>query len=69
MMKTWKLIGMMLLLAAGVVACTDETEEDSGGNGSGDTPEVPVVTPEDTVVLTVQMRAGAQNFPGVKRTL
>ena len=63
MMKTWKLIGMMLLLAAGVVACTDETEEDPGGNGSGDTPEVPVVTPEDTVVLTVQMRAGAQNFP------
>lgn len=63
MMKTWKLIGMMLLLVAGVVACTDETEEDPGGNGSGDTPEVPVVTPEDTVVLTVQMRAGAQNFP------
>ena len=62
-MKTWKLIGMMLLLAAGVVACNDETEEDPGGNGSGDTPEVPVVTPEDTVVLTVQMRAGAQNFP------
>lgn len=63
MMKTWKLIGMMLLLAAGVVACTDETEEDPGGNGSGDTPEVPVVTPEDTVVLTAQMRTTTQEVP------
>ena len=62
-MKTWKLIGMMLLLAAGVVACTDETEEDPGGNGSGDTPEVPVVTPEDTVVLTAQMRTTTQEVP------
>lgn len=59
-MKTWKLIGMMLLLAAGVVACNDETEEGTGGDGSGDTPEVPVdsVNVDTVPAIVLENEAG-----------
>ena len=38
MMKTWKLFGMMLLLAAGIAACSDD---DEGGKLPPDEPGVP----------------------------
>ena len=65
-MKTWKLFGLMLLLAAGFAACSDD-EDNVPGDGPGGNPADSVAVGDTTVLPPITLDNNAGKFWEVLR--